>query len=81
MKIKVNPDCAKVDTSLMKELQGVIKKEEFGIVQKELEELLEKEVVLGQEEVVMEGQFSFTFRMKKLPSSASEVAAFGSEQC
>ena len=65
----------------MKELQGVIKKEEFGIVQGELETLLEKEVVRDQEEAVMEGEFSFTFRMKKLPSSASEVDTFGSGQC
>ena len=64
----------------MKELQGVIKKEEFGIVQRELETLLEKEVVLEQEEV-MEGEFSFAFHMKKIPSSASEVDTFGSGQC
>ena len=65
----------------MKELQGVIKKEEFGIVQGELETLLEKEVVLDQEEEVMEGEFSFAFHMKKIPSSASEVDTFGSGQC
>ena len=57
-KAKLNQD-AKVDTSLVKELQRVIKKEELGIVKRELETLLEKEVVLGQEEEVIEGEFSF----------------------
>ena len=45
IKARLNPDCGDVDMRLLKELQGMMKKEELGIVKRELEGLLEKEVV------------------------------------
>ena len=50
IRAKLNPDSAEVDTTLLQELQGRVKKEEWHIMKRELEALLEKGVVLEQEQ-------------------------------
>ena len=42
LKTKISLDFAEVDKDLLKELKGMIKKEEFLIIKSELEELLEE---------------------------------------
>ena len=82
IKIKLNLDCVEVDAALLKELQARIKKEELGIAKRELEGLLEKEVVFEEEEEMMESEeLSFLFNVKRPPTSASDIASFGSEKC
>ena len=46
IRAKLNPDSAEVDTTLLQELQGRVKKEEWHIMKRELQALLEKGVVL-----------------------------------
>ena len=85
IRAKLNPDSAEVDTTLLQELQGRVKKEEWHIMKRELQALLEKGVAeqeVVEEEARMESEeFSFAFSAKRPPTSASEVASFGSEQC
>ena len=42
IRAKLNPDSAEVDTTLLQELQGRVKKEEWHIIKRELQALLEK---------------------------------------
>ena len=84
IKARLNPNCAEVNIRLLKELQGLMKKEERETVKRELEGLLEEEVVFeGEEEgSMMESeQFSFGLSVRRPPTSAAEVGSFVQKQC
>ena len=82
IKARLNPDCGEMDAGLLKELQALMKKGEWAIVRRELAALLEKEVAFeGEEEMMQSEEFSFAFNMKRPPTSAAQVAGFGSERC
>ena len=63
IKVRLSPDCVKMDVALLKELQGIIKKEEFEIIKRELDKLLKKEVVLEQKGRIMSQGLSLKFRV------------------
>ena len=81
IKARLNPGYAEVDMALLKELWGMIKEEEWSIAKRELEGLLEKEVFEQEKATMGSEESSFAFRIKRPPTSASEVSSFGSGQC